>query len=102
MRPRAIAFQGARGAFSEEAARQLLGAAVEVLPCERFEDVFRSLKEGRVAGAVDQQLKIFFRSDSTSCSSQSLAMASSLMRRERAVSSILRSPKDRSLSDRSR
>jgi len=52
MRPRAIAFQGARGAFSEEAARQLLGAAVEVLPCERFEDVFRSLKEGRVAGAV--------------------------------------------------
>ena len=47
-----IAFQGARGAFSEEAARKLAGAAIEVLPCERFEDVFRSLAEGRVSGAV--------------------------------------------------
>jgi prephenate dehydratase len=47
-----IAFQGARGAFSEEAARKLLGPKVAVLPCERFEEVFRSLKEGRVAGAV--------------------------------------------------
>jgi prephenate dehydratase len=47
-----VAFQGARGAFSEEAARKLLGLNVEVLPCERFEDVFRSLKEGRTEGAV--------------------------------------------------
>jgi len=47
-----IAFQGARGAFSEEAARQLAGPDVAVLPCERFEDVFRSLKAGRAAGAA--------------------------------------------------
>jgi prephenate dehydratase len=47
-----IAFQGARGAFSEEAARRLLGPDVAVLPCERFEDIFRSVKEGRTAGAV--------------------------------------------------
>jgi len=47
-----IAFQGARGAFSEEAARKLLGQKTAVLHCERFEDVFRSLKEGRTAGAV--------------------------------------------------
>lgn len=47
-----VAFQGARGAFSEEAARKLLGPEIEVLPCERFEDVFRSLKEGRAEGAV--------------------------------------------------
>jgi prephenate dehydratase len=47
-----IAFQGARGAFSEEAARKLVGPNVAVLPCERFEDVFRSLKEGRTTGAV--------------------------------------------------
>jgi prephenate dehydratase len=46
-----IAFQGERGAFSEEAARQLLGE-VEVLPCQRFEDVFRQLKENKVDGAV--------------------------------------------------
>ena len=48
----AVAFQGARGAFSEEAARKLLGLNVEVLPCERFEDIFRNLKEGRTEGAI--------------------------------------------------
>src|ERR1022692_2802678 len=47
-----IAFQGERGAFSEEAARKLLGAGIDVLPCPRFEDVFRSLQEGAAAGAV--------------------------------------------------
>jgi prephenate dehydratase len=49
---RLIAFQGARGAFSEQAVRQLLGPDAPVLPCERFEDVFTSLQEGRAAGAV--------------------------------------------------
>ena len=47
-----IAFQGERGAFSEEAARQLLGPRVTLIPCTRFEDVFRSLKERRTTGAV--------------------------------------------------
>jgi prephenate dehydratase len=47
-----IAFQGARGAFSEEATRKLLGLKAAVLPCERFEDLFRSLKEGRTSGLV--------------------------------------------------
>jgi prephenate dehydratase len=47
-----VAFQGERGAFSEEAARRLLGPDVEVLPCARFEDVFRSVKDGRASGAV--------------------------------------------------
>jgi prephenate dehydratase len=46
------AFQGERGAFSEEAARQLLGASVEVLPCETFEDVFAAVKDGRAKAAV--------------------------------------------------
>jgi prephenate dehydratase len=50
--PEILSFQGERGAFSEEAARQLLGPGVDVLPCNRFEDIFRSLKEGRVTGAV--------------------------------------------------
>jgi prephenate dehydratase len=47
-----IAFQGERGAFSEEATRKLLGDRVKVMPCTRFEDLFRNLKEGRAAGAV--------------------------------------------------
>lgn len=47
-----IAFQGERGAFSEVAVRQLLGPSPEVVPLQRFEDVFRSLKEGKVQGAV--------------------------------------------------
>ena len=50
--PEAIAFQGARGAFSEEATRQLLGPEIAVMPCERFEDIFRGVKEGRAAGAM--------------------------------------------------
>jgi prephenate dehydratase len=47
-----IAFQGARGAFSEEASRRLVQPEAAVLPCERFEDVFASLREGRASGAV--------------------------------------------------
>jgi prephenate dehydratase len=47
-----IAFQGERGAFSEEAARKLAGAEIEVLPCTRFEDVFRALEQGRAGGAA--------------------------------------------------
>jgi len=47
-----VAFQGERGAFSEVAVRRLAGERVEVLPCARFEDVFRSLKEGRAEGAI--------------------------------------------------
>ena len=47
-----VAFQGARGAFSEEASRLLLGNNLDYHPCERFDDVFRSLKSGEVDYAV--------------------------------------------------
>jgi prephenate dehydratase len=46
------AFQGERGAFSQQAVYQLLGAKAGVLPCTRFEDVFRALAEKRVDAAV--------------------------------------------------
>jgi len=45
-------FQGEPGAFSETAARQLLGDHVEVIPCQRFTDVFESLVSGKVQAAV--------------------------------------------------
>jgi prephenate dehydratase len=51
-RRRLIAFQGERGAFSQEAARRLCGPDVEVLPCARFEDIFRCVKDGAALGAV--------------------------------------------------
>ena len=47
-----VAFQGERGAFSEEAARKLAGDNIEVLPCPRFEDVFRSLKSRAASAAA--------------------------------------------------
>ena len=40
------------GAFSQAAARQLLGPEVKLQPFPRFEDVFRSLKTGIVEGAL--------------------------------------------------
>src|SRR5215831_9825245 len=52
MRLETAAFQGERGAFSEEAARRLLGRRVGVLPCPRFEDVFRMLSEKKAQAAV--------------------------------------------------
>jgi prephenate dehydratase len=47
-----VAIQGELGAFSEVAARQLLGAGPEIHPCERFDDVFRALQGGEVEAAV--------------------------------------------------
>lgn len=47
-----VAFQGEKGAFSQMAVEQLLGTDAQVVPCQRFEDVFRSLAEGRVDAAV--------------------------------------------------
>lgn len=44
-RPR-VAFQGERGAFSDEAARQLLGDAIELVPRPTFDALFSALDEG--------------------------------------------------------
>ena len=47
-----IAIQGEPGAFSEEAARRMAGREIRILPCQRFEDMFRALADGRAEGAV--------------------------------------------------
>jgi prephenate dehydratase len=52
MRRKRAAFQGERGAFSEEAAVRLLGPQVELEPRRRFEEVFRALAAGDVDYAV--------------------------------------------------
>jgi len=41
-----VAFQGERGAFSEEAALQLLGEDIETVPGATFEALFSSLRDG--------------------------------------------------------
>jgi len=46
------AYQGARGAFSEEAARAMLGVSATLLPCRTLADVFDALMDGRVRMAV--------------------------------------------------
>ncbi len=43
----AVAFQGERGSFSEEAAYKLLGRRIRVQPCEAFGDIFESVVNGR-------------------------------------------------------
>lgn len=51
-RTEVVAFQGEKGAFSQEAISRLVGSRVEVLPCQRFEDVFLRLKDSRAVAAV--------------------------------------------------
>jgi prephenate dehydratase len=41
-----VAFQGERGAFSEEAAHQLLGPEIELVPRRTFADLYNSLDNG--------------------------------------------------------
>jgi prephenate dehydratase len=52
MKKERVGFQGALGAFSQEAVVQLLGDKVEVVPFPRFEDVFRALTRRKIDAAV--------------------------------------------------
>ncbi len=47
-----IAFQGEPGAFSHQAAQKFLGENISVLPCERFEQLFHAVIEGKATGAA--------------------------------------------------
>ena len=42
-----VAFQGEPGAFSQSAARQLLGDGIQTVACPTFESLFRAIDEGR-------------------------------------------------------
>ncbi len=47
-----VAFQGERGAFSEEAIYQHFGSQVDPLPCRTFEEIFVAIEEGRAEYGV--------------------------------------------------
>ncbi len=48
MAVRKVAFQGERGAFSEQAARRLTGKTARVLPCNSFDNLFDKVESGDV------------------------------------------------------
>ncbi len=66
-----VAFQGERGAFSEEAALRLLGPEIELVPRRTFHDLFNSLDmadyllapvENSIAGAVQPSVDLWHSS----------------------------------------
>ena len=52
MRKLRVGFQGELGAFSQEAARQLLGNDIQVVPFQKFDEVFRTLAAEATDAAV--------------------------------------------------
>lgn len=67
-----VTFQGERGAFSEEAARKLLGDKIELVPSASFEEAFRRLQrrdvdcgllpiENTLAGSVHENYDLLLR-----------------------------------------
>ncbi|MCL5006015.1 MAG: prephenate dehydratase [Acidobacteria bacterium] len=69
-----VAFQGERGAFSEEAAYKLLGRDIQVLPCETFEAAFQSVAkrkaslclvpiENTLAGSIYENYDLLLQND---------------------------------------
>jgi len=72
MRLMRVTFQGERGAFSEEAARGLLGDRIELVPSASFEEAFRRLRrrdvdcgllpiENTLAGSVHENYDLLLR-----------------------------------------
>jgi len=47
-----VAFQGERGAFSEDAARQLIGKNVQTVACRTFEEMFAAVSSGAADAAA--------------------------------------------------
>ena len=71
-----VAYQGERGAFSEEAARKLVGADIEALPNRTFEEMFEAVSNGQadcaaapiensLAGSVHKNYDLLLEHDLT-------------------------------------
>jgi prephenate dehydratase len=71
-----VAFQGEHGAFSESAARRLLGSEVTLRPCETFDDMFEAVRsadadccvapiENSLAGSIHRNYDLMIESGLT-------------------------------------
>lgn len=69
-----VAFQGERGAYSEEAIHQFFGSEVETLPCRSFDEVFEAVETGEAqygaqpvenstAGSIDKAYDLLLDHD---------------------------------------
>ncbi len=47
-----VAFQGETGAYSEEAAFQYFGPAIQTKPCESVDDVFKAVEQGEASTGI--------------------------------------------------
>lgn len=85
-----IAFQGERGAFSEEAALCLLGEEVQLVPCATFAGAFRAVAAGEadyvlapvensLAGAVQWSLDLLAESELGICAEVILPIVHNLI-----------------------
>jgi prephenate dehydratase len=85
-----VAFQGERGAFSEEAALMLLGGEIQLVPCATFATAFRAVPAGEadyvlapvensLAGAVQWSLDLLAESELGICAEVVLPIAHNLI-----------------------
>jgi prephenate dehydratase len=85
-----VAFQGERGAFSEEAARKLLGEDIVLVPRPTFAALFTSLDEdfadfilapveNSIAGPVDEAAELIHKQSLAICGEVSLLITQNLI-----------------------
>src|SRR6266404_3458130 len=85
-----VAFQGEAGAFSESAARRLLGDPLDTVPCPTFEEMFAAVTDGgadcciapienSLAGSIHRNYDLLHQSQLTITGETSMRIVHSLI-----------------------
>ncbi len=88
-----VAFQGERGAFSEEAALEFFGRSISALPCESFDAVFAAVAGDRARfgivpvensseGSISRVYDLFLEHDVKVCGETAMRIVHCLIARE--------------------